>query len=367
MRLRLPVMMGIPRNRVRMTSLVAGLLVLIAACESREKNDDESTPAAHVNTAVAVRTAIATSQPFLETLGAIGTVTPRAGHVALLSAPAPTRVAQVFVSAGQHVSAGETLVILEQSTFRAAAGSAEAEVNAAERNYERSKSLSEAGIIPRKELDQATADLAKARSDLVAARRAEQLSVLRSPISGVVTRMDAMLGAAVDANQPLVEVADPRAVDIILNVTATQAPTVAPGIKVDLRAGQSASGEPLGVGTVIDIAGTVDSASRSVAVRVRAPTTRRPLRIGETVYGEITLATRANAITVPIDALVPAGDGFKVFVVDGASIAHARPITVSSRTMTVAEIAAGLSPGERVVTYGAYGLEDGAKVVAMKQ
>ena len=85
------------------------------------------------------------------------------------------------------------------------------------------------------------------------------------------------------------------------------------------------------------------------------------------MYGEIGLATRPNAVTVPIAALVPEGDGFKVFVVDGAGVAHARAVTVGARTESTAEVNTGLTGGERIVTYGAYGLEDGATVVTMKQ
>lgn len=338
------------------------LALLALACSGAK---DESTDSAA--TAVGVRTAVVSTQPFFETLGTIGAVEPRAGHVALLSAPAPTRVAQVFVSAGQKVSRGSTLVVLDQSLLREAARSAEAALVAAQRNYERARSLSAAGILPRKDLDQATADLAKARADVAAQRRVLQLSVLRSPIAGVVTKMNAVLGAAVDTNQPLVEVADPSAVDILLSVGPTEAATVHPGAKVNIRSGEKATGEVIGVGTVVDVAGIIDSASRSVSVRVRAATTRRPLRLGETIYGEITLATRASAVTAPLESLVPDGEGFKVFVVDKSGVAHARPVTVGGRTDKVAEIKSGLKGGETVVTYGAYGLDDGVKVVVQKQ
>ena len=347
----------------KMNLCTAALLAgIVSACSSA--NDEPEDAAA---TAVAVRTALVTTQPFFETLGTIGAVEPRAGHVALLSAPAPTRVAQVFVSAGQRVSRGATLVVLDQSLLRDAARGAEATLVAAQRNYERARSLSAAGIIPRKDLDQATADLAKARADVSAQRRVLQLSVLRSPIAGVVTKMNAVLGAAVDTNQPLVEVADPSAVDILLSVGPTEAATVHPGAKVNIRSGEKATGEVIGVGTVMDVAAIIDSASRSVSVRVRAATTRRPLSIGETIYGEITLATRANAVVAPIEALVPDGDAFKVFVVDQSGVVHARPVTVGGRTEKVAEINSGLKGGETVVTYGAYGLDDSVKVVVMKK
>lgn len=348
-------------------SLVFAMFAMFAVGGCGRGTDQAAADSAAAATSVSVKTATATVQSFFETLGAIGTVSPRVGHVALLSAPGPTRVAQVFVSAGQNVSRGSTLVALDQSTFLQAARSAEAALDAAQRNYERARTLSQAGILPRKDLDQATADLAKARADVVTARRVLQLATLRSPISGVVTRMDAVLGASVDTNQPLVEIADPTAVDIVLNVTATQAATVRPAAKVTLTSGQSAAGEPLGVGTVVDVGGTVDSTSRTVGVRVRAPALRRPLRLGETVYAQISLLDKPNAVTVPVAALVPEGDGFRVFVVDAANIANARPVTVGGRTETLVEIKSGLKGGERVVTYGAYGLQDSVKVAEQKQ
>ena len=53
-------------------------------------------------------------------------------------------------------------------------------------------------------------------------------------------------------------------------------------------------------------------------------TMRRALRIGETVHGEVAVATQPDAVVVPVEALVPEGDGFKVFVVDAEGIAHGK-------------------------------------------
>src|SRR6266480_2688652 len=72
-----------------------------------------------------------------------------------------------------------------------------------------------------------------------------------------------------------------------------------------------------------------------------------------------------RAVTVPVAALVPAagGEGFQVFVVDSERVAHVRPVTVGGQSETVAEIAFGLQAGEVVVTNGAYGVADGAKIL----
>jgi len=347
------------------TALLVGAACAVFAvgCKSGDAKEKEG---GEGHAQVAVKISTVSSGPFTETIGAIGTVAPRVGHVAALSSPQAARVAYVYVATGQHVAAGDSLVELDQTPFRAAVQSTEAALAAAESANERAQRLAAEGIVPRKDVDQAAADLARARADAANARRAAQLSIVRAPIAGVVTHMSAVLGATADVTQPLVEIADPAALDILLNLTASDAARVRSGAKVAVSAGQNAAGEQLGVGTVVDVGGAIDTTSRTVIVRVRAPTTRRPLRIGETVFGDVAVATR-TAITVPAEALVPegGGEGFKVFVVDSAGIAHERQVSVGGRNDQVAEITRGLTAGERIVTYGAYGVEDSVKVVTV--
>ena len=340
------------------------LVVSVAGCKGGVASGEADKGAAAV---VGVETAPVTKGPFTETLGAIGTVVPRPGHVAALSAPQPARITHVFVAAGQHVTQGQPLVELDQTPFRTATQAAEAALTAAESANDRQQRLASEGIIPRKDAEQAAAEVAKARADAATARRAEQLSMMRAPLGGVVTRMSAVLGSTADVTQPLVEVADPAALDILLSVTTNDASRLRIGAKVSLTAGQNATGDALGVGSVVDIGGSVDTSSRSVNVRVQAPTTRRPLRISEIVFGQIGVVVHPNALTVPLEALVPDGEEFKVFVVDSAGTAHERKVSVGGRSDKVAEITQGLTGEERVVTYGAYGVSDSAKVVPVKQ
>lgn len=340
----------------------AGIIFL--ACLACGRGDDEGDA---VPAVVNVRTIVVQKQPFAETIGAIGVVAARPGHLASLSSPGPARVIRVNVAAGQHVAAGAPLVELDQTSFVSASRSADAGLAAAQRAYERTQRLVNEGIAPAKDLEQASAELERARGEAANARRQQELAVVSSPISGVVTRVGTTVGATVDPSVVLVEVADPSALDILFSVTPSQAARVQPRDKVKLSAGQNASGEPLGVATIVDVGGVVDTASRGVTLRAQAPTTRRPLRIGETVFGEIETGVRNDAIVIPVEALVPDGEGFKVFVVNAAGVAHARPVEVGTRTERAAEITRGLAAGERIVTYGAYGIEDSAKVVPMAE
>jgi membrane fusion protein, multidrug efflux system len=348
------------------------LLAVLGGCRGKAAQADDASDggAGGPPPVVGARTAVATEEPFVDAVTALGVVTTRPGRYAELSAPAPTRVTRIFVSAGDHVDAGMPLVEFDRAPFDAAAQSAAAALVNAEHAAQRARSLSAAGILPRREADQAEADLAQARANAVVADRARELATLRSPISGVVTRMTAVLGASSDPSQSVVAVVDPSALDVAFTVSPSDGALVRPGAAVELTAGAGGGAgaggdrETLGTGTITTIGATVDSASRGVTVRARLPHPKRALRVGEAVFARIATAVHPHALTVPVQALVPDADGLKVFVVEGGR-AHARQVTVGGRTEAVAEITSGLKAGEVVVTEGAYGVDDSAKVVPL--
>ncbi|MFI5245407.1 MAG: efflux RND transporter periplasmic adaptor subunit [Gemmatimonadales bacterium] len=340
--------------------LIAVLILPTAACA---KKAEES---AKTQAVVAARVVPVVAQKFTETVDAVGTVAPRAGHVASLAAPSPTRVSNVFVFFGAHVKAGDRLVEFEQAAFDAAAKGADASLAAAEKAMERTKRLADAGVVPRKDAEAAAADLGVAQLNAVNSRRARELSTLRSPIDGVVTRLSAVLGASADPTQVMVEVSDPTTVDATLTLSPADAARVRIGDRVALHAGAAASGAAIASGRVADVSAAVDTSSRGVPARVEIESGAGALRIGQTLFGRITIAEHDRAVVVPLEALVPTGEGFKVFVVDEKGIAESRPVKIGGRTDHTAWITDGLKAGENIVTQGAYGVDDSTKVQTME-
>ena len=339
-----------------------GAALLLAACSGAAS--PEAAPAAAT---VAATIATVTTEHFAGAIDAIGVVTVRPGHLASLGAPGAARVSAVRVSVGDRVRAGAVLVELDPAPFNAAVQGANAALLAATNARERAQRLVDAGIAPRKDLDIATSDLAQATSLAATARRMRSLATLRSPIDGVVTRLTATLGSSVDGTAALVEVADPRFIDIVLNVSAAEAAQLTKGAPVTLTSGAAEGADTLGTGAVTTIAGAIDSVSRTVAVRVAAPKTRRALRIGESVNGRIALEQRVDAVLVPSAAVVPDGDEYRVYVVDSAGVAHSQTVEVGARRDGRIEITSGLKAGERIVTDGAYQVDDGVHIVAKRK
>ncbi len=340
-------------------------LAVCASCGGSAADHGEGT-SGEIQPVVGARTAAVGTRAFFETVDAIGTVTQRPGHFAAMAAPTPTRVARVFVTLGQRIRVGDPLVEFEQQGFDADLKSADAALANAQQAYERQQRLAAEGIAAQKDVQQAEASLAQARAAQVAAHRDQQLATLRAPLDGVVTVMDAVVGASADPSRTLVEVTDPHALDVMLQLTADQAAAVRGGQAVALTAGQSLHGDSLGTGRVADVGVELDSATRTVPVRVTVGRPGRPLRVGETVMGHIVVGTHPHGLAIPTEALVPEGEGYRVFVVDSAGIAHSRAVTVGARTEGYAEILTGVKPGETVVSYGAYGVTDSAKIVREK-
>jgi membrane fusion protein (multidrug efflux system) len=319
-----------------------------------------------VQAVVSAKTAKAELKSFAQTVSAMGVVEARPGTFAALGAAGPTRVAKVFVTAGQRVEKGTPLVEFERAPFEAAAKGAETGLSAARQSRDRIARLVEAGVAPRKDLDAAETELAQAETNAITARRVLELATLTAPISGVVTRMTAVVGAPADATQLVVEVADPSALDVVFNLSPGDAALVHSGQGAAFTAGEGDKGESLGTGTVTSVGLAIDSVTRSVAVRAAITRPARALRIGETVYGHITVATHGEAVVIPAEALVPEGEGYKVFVVDSTGTAMGREVKIGGRTEGLAEIAEGVSAGETVVTYGAYGIEDSTRIAPQR-
>ena len=93
-------------------------------------------------------------------------------------------MAKIYVGPGNVVAEGAPLVDFDRAPFDAAAASAQAGVTVAEHAYDRAQRLTAAGIVARKDIDQAAADLAQAQTALGSAQRAEEFATLRAPLAG---------------------------------------------------------------------------------------------------------------------------------------------------------------------------------------
>jgi RND family efflux transporter MFP subunit len=275
----------------------------------------------------------------------------------VVAAPYAGMVPRVLVSVGQTVRAGQPLAgFLSPQLFEASRALTEANSQAhlAQQSLARDKALYDDGIIAGSRWQATQARAAEANA-MARARRAELASAgiafsgpgggaqLVASRGGVVSEVNAVPGARVDASAPLFRIVDPTALELDLLV-GRDVPLPALGDRIEIM--QRGAG-----GTVIGVAPSGDG---TAGVRVRASLERRgDLRAGESV--NVTLKLRGAAgsglVRVPVAALVYVRGVPGVFVATDKGV-RLQEVAVASTDDAVAVVRANLPAGSRVAVTG---------------
>jgi RND family efflux transporter MFP subunit len=308
------------------------------------------------------------------------------------------------VREGQVIARAEDLEIREQvrqaeATFRVSEASIrqrEADLKLATNNLERSRSLYDRQLLPQQTFDDVDArhqaalaqlDLARAQFEASKARLDELKITLAntqiiSPVDGFVGKRFLDPGAFASTNAPVASVVDIRTVRMVANLVERDMRRVPAGtpanVEVDAFPGEKFQGR------VSRVAPIFDPATRTAEIEIEVPNTGYRLKPGMYSRVNLTIATRADAITVPRNALVDLQGQNGVFIAahaeggrsgqtgtsgapsGGPSSMTAKfvPVEVGIRSGENVEIVKGLTDGARVITTGASALKDGDRIVA---
>jgi HlyD family secretion protein len=213
-------------------------------------------------------------------------------------------------------------------------------------------------------LQSAKGQLESAEGKYQGAQAMVNYTEIRSPINGVVTERPLFPGETATAGTPLLTVMDTSALIAKTHLPQSQVQQMSLGTETTV----SVPGLDDSVtGKVSLISPALDSGSTTVEVWVRVPNAKGDLRAGTPVRVSIAGKTFPHALVVPASAIVTANSGRKiVMVIDAIGVAHQREvqtgITAGDGDDAVVQILSGLKAGERVVSVGAYALDEGTKV-----
>jgi membrane fusion protein, multidrug efflux system len=283
-------------------------------------------------------------------------------------------VLQVLVDRGDPVRAGQPLARIEDVAVReahasaqAAVGSAEAALDAAARNAERTRALAEAGALADRDVEGARTQLAGAQAQLAGARaqlsQAEKMlsrTVVRAPIAGVVSARPVSAGDVVQPGMPLFTVMDPASMRLEGSVPAGELGLLKPGLPVRF----TVTGYPgrQFAGAVHRISPAADAATRQVPVQVTIPNDEGALVSGLYAEGRVQAETR-QGVAVPLSAVDERGAAPEVAVLRGGRVARVR-VTLGLRDTEAdrLELTSGVAPGDTLLVGAALGTSPGTAV-----
>jgi HlyD family secretion protein len=195
--------------------------------------------------------------------------------------------------------------------------------------------------------------------------------ILSSPVAGQVLRVLQESEGVVAAGAPVVEIGDPAALEVVVDVLTADAVAIRPGAKVQLDSwgGElSLSGhvrrvEPSAFTRVSALG--VEEQRVNVVIDLDGPPERwAQLGDGFRVEARIVAGEVASAVLVPSGALVRSGSGWAVYHVDDRGRARLQPVTIGPRNSRAVVVQAGVTPGQTLVLYPGDRLRDGVAVRA---
>lgn len=374
--------------RASAATVASVLLLLSAAC-----GRDEAPPALDLSGSIEVSVEPVRLNVLRSAVTANGEIAPHPDADFVVSASELATIQELPVEEGQVVQAGDVLVRFEVPSRTAALQTATLEVAHASAQVEAARArvielsgLLQRGLTPRIEVDNAKSALAGAESVLAATKAtvssleaAASRDIVRARFPGVVIKRwhfqgDTVVGGPGD---PVLRVADPTRVQVVLDVPIGDAGKLVPG--------QQATVTPLGFAPVqTSVQQIVPAAPEATTTRVVLPlplatnamaaitgtanpdaeagTPPAQPAVGTPVIGDVLVAEIPEAMVIPSRAILRANGVTYVLVAGADGRVVRKDVRTGLATLELTQVLGGLEVGELVITTALTELNEGDRV-----
>jgi RND family efflux transporter MFP subunit len=306
-----------------------------------------------------------------------GVVEPNAYKQVIVTPIVGGRVTRVLAELGQSVRRGQPMAEIFSPDLAEAETrfvSARAELDAHERELQRTQKLTEIGAASRQELEMLHAahtakltalDSARTRLELLGlsassinslgpGKDLSAVTTVPAPIAGIVTERAANAGLNVDTAAKLFTVVDLSTVWVVADVYETDLSHVRVGTPANVTT--KAFPDLALSGRVSYIDPQVHPETRTVKVRVEVPNAGQELRLG--MFADVTIETDSDGSTtrIPRGAVQHVGDRTIVYVADPQQPGRfiEREVRTGEGTGNDVIIVSGLQAGDRIVAEGSF-------------
>ncbi|MBQ3881712.1 MAG: efflux RND transporter periplasmic adaptor subunit [Bacteroidales bacterium] len=338
------------------TIIVAASALILAGCGNKGGNTSSAPaspagmPMANATPKVTVATALKKVVPQTETYSttveafATNNIAPQSG----------SRIQKINVEVGDFVSKGQVLaemdrLQLEQSRLALVNDSTE---------LSRYRGLYEEGGVAKSDLEALELNYNVRKSTY---QNLLENTILRAPISGVITARNYDKGDMYTMSQPIYVLQQITPVKLLVGISESDYTKVKKGDVVQITA-DALPGKEFS-GRVNRIYPTVNAMTHTVNVEVLVTNNDRQLRPG--MYAKALVNFESNySVTVPEGAVAKQqGSGQRVvYVLRGDDTVEIRMVTLGRHFGNEYEILSGVSEGETVITKGQTSLKGGDKV-----
>jgi membrane fusion protein (multidrug efflux system) len=327
--------------------LVAGILLLPQLRNDRQNSSGYALARPVTKAPIPVITAIATNEPFTETLEALGTA--KANESVVITPTLEERVVDIFFEDGDVVRKGQALVKLDDNKARYQLAEARATLQEQQKQFDRFKKLAKRNSASRSKLDeeQGLLEIAKAKVALLEVRLRDY--TIRAPFSGILGIRQISRGAVVDSDTVVTTLDDTTVIKLDFTVPETYIGVLKNGMNVS--ANSPAYPDRRFSGKVTAISSRVDPETRSLTVRAQIPNPDRLLKPGMLLTVDL-IKDRSQALIIPEEAVILDKDKKFALVVSSENRVEKKEIVTGRRSPGKVEIISGLNAGHQMIIKG---------------
>lgn len=313
-----------------------------------------------------VSTAKAESASWQAARSAIGSVV--AIHGVTLGSEVTGTIKEIFFDSGTFVKKGSVMVRMDTQYELAQLTSARADAQLAKLTLHRTEKLDKNGAVTTAELESAQARAKQTDAAVTSLEATIAKKTIRAPFDGRVAIRQVELGQVLSPGTPIASVQSVSPIYVEFSLPQQSLADLKVGQKVVVRADifPGASWE----GKVSVINPEVDIATRNVRIRGTFDNADGRLTPGMFVNVEVLSHDLHRVTLIPATAVIYAPYGDSVFAVEekkddhgkATLVAHQKFVRLGERRGDFVAVESGLSPGETVVSAGAFKLRNGMAV-----
>ncbi|MDD4922263.1 MAG: efflux RND transporter periplasmic adaptor subunit [Bacteroidales bacterium] len=270
----------------------------------------------------------------------------------------PGRIEKIYVEVGNHVSSGQTLVQMDQTSLRQATLNIDNQAN----DFKRYETLHETGAISQQTYDQTKTQLDVQKNNLAYLQKNTRIT---APFSGVITAKNYENGELYTGAQAIVTIAQLNSLKAFINIPESFFPMVKKGMKAavksDIYKGQSFAA------TVTNIAPTLNASAHTFEVELKIPNGKQLLAPGMFVRATLEMGD-TKVMVVPYQAVLKLqGSNERYVFLEKNGVAERITVTLGGRFDDQVElISEKITKGDHLVIAGQAKLKNGSKLNVVK-
>lgn len=274
-------------------------------------------------------------------------------------------IEEVLVKEGDTVRKGQLVAKIESRDYQIAVDSARAAHELAKANLARNENLRSKGISTQASFEEQQNQVRQTRAALDDAELKLSRCQIATPMAGVINRLDAKVGLMAGTLMPTA-LAEIIALDQVKAVVAVPESDVAAvrGLSAVEVAVPALGGLKINA-PVHHLAFAPSSQARSYRLELTLNNPGRRILPGMFVRAEVVKEERAQALAVPVFAVISRG-GEQFVYVEENGLARRRDVTTGFLEGWLTLITEGLRAGDKVLIEGHRSVEDGQAVKTVK-